>query len=77
MIQRMVALRAKRGESQRQLSKAIGYHQTQIARYETGVNIPPIDYLIKFCEHYNVSADYLLGLPRGLDWPVENGKNEE
>lgn len=77
MIQRMIDVRNSHGESQVKLAKALGCHQVQIARYETGVNVPPIDYLVKFCEHYNVSADYLLGLPRGLDWPVENGKNEE
>ena len=52
-----------------QLAAAIGYHQVQIARYETGHNTPPIAYLVKFCQHDHVSADYLLGLPRGLDWP--------
>lgn len=69
MIQRMVDVRVDHDESQRELAKAIGYHQVQIARYETGVNAPPIDYLLKFCQHYHVSADYLLGLPRNSEWP--------
>ena len=69
MIQRMIDIRIDHDESQRQLAAAIGYHQVQIARYETGHNTPPIAYLVKFCQHYLVSADYLLGLPRGLDWP--------
>ena len=69
MIQRMIDIRIDPDESQRQLAAAIGYHQVQVARYETGHNTPPIAYLVKFCEHYHVSADYLLGLPRGLDWP--------
>ena len=69
MIQRMIDVRIDHDESQRQLSEAIGYHQVQIARYETGRNAPPIDYLLKFCQHYHVSADYLLGLPRDSKWP--------
>ena len=69
MLQRMADVRADHDESQRQLAEAIGYHQTQIARYETGINAPPIDYLIKFCRHYHVSADYILGLPRNSEWP--------
>lgn len=48
---------------------AIGYHQVQIARYETGQNTPPIAYLVKFCQHYHVSADYILGLPEDAEWP--------
>ena len=69
MIQRMIDVRTDHDETQRELSAAIGYHQVQIARYETGKHTPPIDYLVKFCQHYHVSADYLLGLPRDGDWP--------
>lgn len=72
MIQRMIDERKDHDESQRDLAKAIGYHHVQIARYERGTNTPPIDYIIKFCEHYKVSADYILGLQRHLRWPREN-----
>ena len=67
----MIDVRTDHDETQRQLAAAIGYHQVQIARYETGFNTPPIAYLVKFSEHYHVSADYLLGLPRDLVWPRE------
>lgn len=63
IIKRIVDTRKDHDESQRDLAKAIGYNQVQIARYETGKNIPPIDYIIKFCNHYKVSADFLFGLP--------------
>ncbi len=69
MINRMIAVRHDHDETQRDLAQSIGWHQVQIARYETGKVTPPINYLIAFCEHYNVSADYILGLPRGLEWP--------
>lgn len=68
MVQRMIEARQDRDETQRQLADAIGWHHIQIAKYETGVNTPPISYLEAFCRHYNISADYLLGLPEGLDW---------
>ena len=61
MIQRMIEIRTDHDESQRQLAEAIGYHHVQVARYETGVNTPPIA--------YHVSADYVLGLPRDGQWP--------
>lgn len=71
MIQRMIEERIDHDESQRDLAKAIGYHHVQIARYERGTNTPSIDYIIKFCEHYKVSADYILGLPKHLRWTRE------
>jgi len=71
MIDRMIGIRTDNDETQRALAKAIGYHQTQIARYETGVTTPSIEYLVKFCEHYKVSADYILGIPKGYAYPRE------
>ena len=69
MIQRMIDIRQDHDETQRDLAKAIDVHHVQIANYERRKNEPPIRYLLAFCEHYKVSADYILGLPRGLDWP--------
>ena len=69
MIQRMIDIRVDHDESQRKLGEALGYHHVQIARYERGHNTPPIEYLIRFCRHYHVSADYVLGLPRDGEWP--------
>ncbi len=69
MIQKMIDIRVDHDESQRALAKAIGFHQVQIARYEKGVHTPPIEYPAAFCRHYNVSADYLLGLPPDAEWP--------
>lgn len=63
------ALRIDHDESQAEVAAAIGIPQTQYSRYEIGVNELPLRYLVKLCQHYNVSADYLLGLPRGLSWP--------
>lgn len=69
MIDRMVAVREDHDESQRDLAKALGVHHVQWAQYETRKHEPPTRYLLAFCQHYGVSADYLLGLPRGLEWP--------
>lgn len=44
MIQKMIDVRTDHDETQRELAKAIGYHQVQIARYETGENTTPIQY---------------------------------
>ncbi len=71
MIKRMIDVRVDHDESQRQLAKAIGFHQVQIARYERGVHTPSIEYIVAFCRHYGVSADYILGLPKDSKWPRE------
>lgn len=68
-MQRMIDERIDHDETQRELAKAIDVHHVQWANYERRKNELPIRYLIKFCEHYGVSADYILGLPKGLNWP--------
>ncbi len=40
----------------------LGTSQTMYARYERGANEIPVRHIIKLCELYHVSADYLLGL---------------
>lgn len=69
MIDRIIATRTDHDESQADLAKAIGVNRVQWAKYENRTNEIPTRYLAKLCAHYGVSADYLLGLPRGLEWP--------
>ena len=51
------------------MAAAIGIAQTQISAIENGKQGTSFDKLAAICQHYNVSADYLLGLidePRPL-----------
>lgn len=63
-IDNMIDIRKEKRETQQQLSKAIGWSRPQIARYETRKSTPSIDYLYAFCQHYEISADWILQLPR-------------
>ena len=71
-IQRMIDIREDAEHTQRELGKSIDFNHVQIAKYENRKNVPPIRYLLAFCQYYEISADYLLGLPKGLDWPREH-----
>lgn len=62
-IENMINERTDHEETQKQLAEKLGWSRPQIARYETRKCVPTIDYLIAFCEHYEVSADFLLNLP--------------
>lgn len=70
-IDRIVATRVDADETQASLAKAINCHRVQWAKYENRTNEPPIRLLREFCMHYQVSADYILGLPKDLNWPGE------
>lgn len=62
-IDRIKAEREDHDESQRDIAKILNIPQSQYWKYEARKNELPIRYLIKICEHYKVSADYLIGIP--------------
>ena len=60
-IKRIRDLREDNDKTQQEIAELLGTSQTMYARYERGANELPIRHLIKLCEYYNVSADYILG----------------
>ena len=54
-------LREDNDKIQQEVADILGTSQTMYARYERGANELPIRHLIKLCDYYNVSADYILG----------------
>ena len=59
---RMRELRTDKQMSMKQLAVAIGTTDAAISNWENGINEPKISYVIRLCEFFNVSADYLLGI---------------
>lgn len=55
--------------SQSEVAKIIKTTQQQLYKYESGIQEMTVSRLKALCELYHVSADYILGLPKGLDWP--------
>ncbi len=60
--QRLLAVRKQNHETQERLGQAIGLAKGRISDMEKGRNTTTIDKVVMICEHYGVSADYLLGL---------------
>lgn len=61
-------LREDNDKTQTEIADFLGIKQTVYSRYETGRSQMSIQMLIKLCEYYNVSADYILGLPAGMPY---------
>lgn len=57
----LALLRQERGVSQRQAAAALGISQALLSHYENGVREPGLNFVVKACDYYNVSADFLLG----------------
>ena len=60
-MNRLRDLREDRDETLDQVAAVFDVHPTTISKYELGHRSLTDDWIVKFCEYYNVTADYLLG----------------
>lgn len=66
---RLRALRASTQMSQEDLAKVAGVAQSTIGSWETGRSSPSVPELVRLCDHFGVSSEYLSGrseFPSGL-----------
>lgn len=54
-------LRREHNLSQRQAAAELGVSQALLSHYENGLREPRLDFVVKVCDYYGVSADYVLG----------------
>ena len=60
-VKRIRDLREDHDKTQQEIADILGTSQTMYARYERGANELPLRHLVKLCDYYHVSADYILG----------------
>ncbi len=55
--------------TQKDLANALGVTQRKVSFMETGTTEPSLKDIRALCKYFNVSADYLLGLPKNMNYP--------
>lgn len=55
--------------TQEQVAEFLKTTQSYLSRQELGKKPFRVDQVVKLCKYYRVSADYILGLPKGMRWP--------
>lgn len=68
-VDRLTALRVDRDIGQKEIASLLGCRQSTVSKYEKRRTQYDIEDIIRLCQFYQVSADYILGLPEGLDYP--------
>lgn len=66
--ERLKELRIDNDKTQKEIANILNTSQSYYARYENGKHPIPVEHLKTLCLYYKVSADYILGLPKGLEW---------
>ena len=54
-------LRQEKGVSQRVAAGELGISQALLSHYENGIREPGLKFVVKACDYYHVSADFILG----------------
>ena len=67
--ERLKQLREDNELTQEQVAKAIGTSQSYYSKQELGKKPIPLEQLKVLSLLFQVSADYILGLPKDLKWP--------
>lgn len=68
-VDRLTALRIDNDIEQSEISKILNCQQSAVSKYERRRAKYKIEDIIKLCKFYDVSADYVLGLPQGKKYP--------
>lgn len=72
--QKLRDLRIDHDKSQAQIAVILGTTKNQVGKYERGEQEMPIKHLITLCNFYEVSADYILGLPNNRPYGLSKTK---
>ena len=59
---RLKELRTQKHITQQELADKVDLVKSSISAYEKSLKYPSVEVLIKLCNYFNVSSDYLLGL---------------
>lgn len=62
-------LREDRDLTQYQLGCAVNMTQRKVSYIECGKCEPSIEDIVALCKFFNISADYLIGIPKGFKYP--------
>lgn len=76
--QKIRNLREDKDLTQAQIAQLLNTTKNQIGKYERGEQELPIRHLIKLANFYNVSTDYILGMPEGMPYghsKTKRGRN--
>lgn len=71
---RLKALRKQKNWAQKELASKVEIRFQQLNKYESGLNVPPADMLIKLAHVLDVSVDYLLTGNPMEDSPLANSR---
>lgn len=64
-------LREEKEMNQTELGKAVNMTQRRVSYIENDRYEPSVEDIQALCAFFNVSADYLLGFPHNLPYPVK------
>ncbi|MGN0534809.1 MAG: helix-turn-helix domain-containing protein [Eubacterium sp.] len=66
--QKFKNLRIDNDLTQQDVANICGVSDATVGHWENGIRDMKIDSIVKLCYYYKVSADYILGIPKGFNY---------
>ena len=64
------ALREDHDLTQAEMATILKTERSYYGKYERGLREIPTEHIITICRYFKVSSDWILGLPKGLEYPT-------
>ncbi len=74
--ERLKGLREDRDLTQKEVAALLKTSTQYYQKYEKGKHPLPLEHLRTLCLYYQVSADYILGLPKGMPYGKSKTKGD-
>lgn len=68
-IERLKNLRIDTDTDQKTIAEILGCKQSAVSKYERRKIKYKVEDIVKLCNYFGVSADYILGLPKEMKYP--------
>ena len=74
---RLKTLRLQKDLTQNQLARKLDITRSSVSYYEKSAIYPSVEILIKICQYFDVSADFMLGLSDKKDFQISHLTDEQ
>lgn len=77
IAEKIKLLRESKGMTQTDIAKKLGITRSSVNAWEMGISIPSTQYIVELALLFNVSSDYILGIPKTSSINIEGLSEKE
>lgn len=77
IAEKIKLLRESKNMTQTDIAKKLGITRSSVNAWEMGISIPSTQYIVELALLFNISSDYILGIPKNSSINIEGLSEKE